>query len=231
VSLSGKVVLITGATGGLGPAVAHAIAARGARLALVGRDEGSVCELARQFAEARGFGADVTDEAGVADLMLRVRERVGEPDALVHLVGGYAGGKAAHLTEVSTWEAMLSLNLRSAFLVSRAVLPGMLERGRGKIVTIGSRAAYESGARMAAYAVSKAALIKLTEALAAEVGERGIQVNAIAPSVIDTPANRRSMPKADPATWVKPEEVARAVVFLLENDAIAGDVLKIYGRA
>jgi NAD(P)-dependent dehydrogenase (short-subunit alcohol dehydrogenase family) len=126
---------------------------------------------------------------------------------------------------------MLALNLRSSFLTIRAVLPDMLRRGRGKIVAMVSRAALETSPGNAAYSVSKAALLKLLDVLAAELRDSHIQVNAVAPSVIDTPANRAAMPEADPAAWVSPEEIARALVFLLQNDAVTGDVLKVYGRA
>ena len=189
-----------------------------------------VAALAEEIGDARGFAADLTDERSTADLAAQVAEHVGEVDALVHLVGGYAGGSVRE-TDLATWERMLSLNLRSTLLAVRAVLPGMLARGRGKIVAVGSRSAYEPAAGMAAYAVSKTALLKLVETLAAEVLDRGVQVNAIAPSVIDTTANRRAMPKADFSTWVTPEDLARTVVFLLLNDAISGDVVKVYGRA
>ncbi len=229
-SLDGKVVLVTGATGGLGPTVVRELAAAGAHLALAAGNEAQAQALADEIGDARGFAADLTDETSTMNLAARVAEHVGKIDALVHLVGGYVGGTVWE-TDLAAWERMLSLNLRSALLAIRAVLPGMLERGRGKIVTVSSRAAHDAGAGMAAYAVSKAALVKLTETLAAEVRDRGVQVNAIAPSTIDTPANRRAMPKADFSKWVTPEELARAIVFLLENDAISGDVLRLYARA
>ena len=229
-TLDGKIVLVTGATGGLGPAVARELAAAGAHLALVAGDAARVQALADEIGDARGFQADLTDETSTAELAARVAEHVGEIDALVHLVGGYMSGTVSE-TDLAAWERMLSLNLRSALLAIRAVLPGMLERGRGKIVTVGSRAALEPAPGMAAYAVSKAALVKLTRTLAVEVRDRGLQVNAIAPSIIDTPANRRAMPKADFSKWVAPEDLARTIVFLLQNDAITGDVLKVYARA
>ncbi|MFN2433378.1 MAG: SDR family NAD(P)-dependent oxidoreductase [Gemmatimonadota bacterium] len=223
--------MLTGAGGGVGACVARILAAEGAHLVLVDRSEAGARELAREVAEAHAFGADLSREDEVARLVARALERVGRIDALVHLAGGYAGGADVVATELEVWDRMLSVNLRSALLTIRAVLPSMLERGRGKIVTVGSRAAFEPSPNAGAYAVSKAALIKLTEVLAAELRDRNVQVNAIAPSVIDTPANRRSMPKADPATWVRPEQIAQAVVFLLESDAVTGDVLKVYGRA
>jgi NAD(P)-dependent dehydrogenase (short-subunit alcohol dehydrogenase family) len=229
--LTDRVVLVTGATGGVGPAVARALVAEGAHVVLVSRREEAACELARELVEAHGFGADLTDEAAVADLLGRVLAEVGRIDALVHVTGGYAGGTSVAETATADWERMLSLNLRSAFLTIRAVLPGMLERRQGRIVTIGSRAAFEEGAGMAAYAVAKAALHKLTEAVAAEVRASGIQVNAVALSTVDTPANRKAMPRAKHETWVKPEQVGRAIVFLLEAEGVTGAVLKVYGRA
>jgi NAD(P)-dependent dehydrogenase (short-subunit alcohol dehydrogenase family) len=229
-SLDGKIVLVTGATGGLGPAVVREISAAGAHLALAAGKETEVHALAREIGDARGFAADLTDERSAASLAAQVAEHVGDVDALVHLVGGYVGG-ATEETELATWDRMLALNLRSALLTIRAVLPGMLARGRGKIVTVGAKAVYEAGAGMAAYAVSKAALVKLTLALAAEVRDRGVLVNAIAPSIIDTPANRRAMPRADFSRWVKPADLGRTILFLLESDAISGEVLKVYGRS
>jgi NAD(P)-dependent dehydrogenase (short-subunit alcohol dehydrogenase family) len=228
--LDGKVVLVTGATGGLGPAVVREIAAAGAHLALAAGDEARVAALAEEIGDARGFAADLTDEASTNDLAARVSEHVGEVYGLVHLVGGYAGGNTWE-TDLSTWERMYSLNVRSTLLAVRAFLPGMLARGRGKVVAVSSRAAHEPAAGAAAYAVSKAALGKLVQTLAAEVIDRGVQVNAVAPSTIDTSANRRAMPKADFSTWVSPEDLARTIVFLLLNDAISGDVVEVYGRA
>ena len=229
--LSGKVVLVTGATGGLGPCVARAIAAEGAYLAVAGRDAQRAAALARELADARGFAADLTEEADAARLAAAVREHVGEVYGLVHLVGGWEGGRPVAETPLELWERMLALNLRSAFLVARAVLPGMLEAGQGKIVFVAARAACADGAGSGAYAVAKAALVRLVEVLAEEVRGRGVEVNAVAPSVIDTPANRRAMPKARHDTWVKPEEIARAIVFLLQSEVVTGDVVKAYGRA
>jgi NAD(P)-dependent dehydrogenase (short-subunit alcohol dehydrogenase family) len=229
--LTDRIVLVTGATGGVGPAVSRMLVAEGAHVVLVSRREDAACELARDLVEAHGFGADLTDEAAVGDLLGRILSEVGRVDALVHLTGGYSGGVPVARTAAADWERMLALNLRSAFFTIRAVLPGMLERGRGRIVTVGSRAAFEEGAGMAAYAVAKAALLKLTEAVAAEVRTSGVQVNAVALSTVDTPANRRAMPRAKHDTWVTPEQVARAVVFLLEAEAVTGAVLKVYGAA
>jgi NAD(P)-dependent dehydrogenase (short-subunit alcohol dehydrogenase family) len=229
--LTDRIVLVTGATGGVGPAVSRMLVAEGAHVVVVSRREDAACELARDLVEAHGFGADLTDETAVGDLLGRILSEVGGVDALVHLTGGYAGGVPVARTASTDWERMLALNLRSAFLTIRAVLPGMIERGRGRIVTVGSRAAFEEGAGMAAYAVAKAALLKLTEAVAAEVRTSGVQVNAVALSTVDTPANRRAMPRAKHDTWVTPEQVARAVVFLLEADAVTGAVLKVYGTA
>jgi NAD(P)-dependent dehydrogenase (short-subunit alcohol dehydrogenase family) len=229
-SLSGRIVLVTGATGGLGPAVVREIAACGAHLAVAGGREASAVALANEIADGRGFGADLTGERGAAELVARVTEHVGEIHALVHLVGGYEGGSLAE-SDVDVWDRMLALNLRSAILTARAVLPGMVERGHGKIVAVASKAARETTPGSAAYAVSKAALVKLVEVVAAEVRDAGVQVNAVAPSTIDTPANRASMPRADASRWVQPEDVARAIVFLLQSDAVSGTVLEVYGRS
>jgi len=229
-SLSGRIVLVTGATGGLGPAVVREIAAAGAHLAIAGTREAAAVELAQDVADARGYAADLTREADAAALVSRVTGHVGDIDALVHLVGGFEAGAVAE-TGLESWDRMLALNLRSALVAIRAVLPGMLERGRGKIVTVGSKQVDEVTPGAAAYAASKAALVKLTQVLAAEVRDAGIRVNAVAPSTIDTPANRKAMPKADVARWVQPEDVAHAIVFLLQSNAVSGAVLEVYGRS
>ncbi|HEY7530923.1 MAG TPA: SDR family NAD(P)-dependent oxidoreductase [Gemmatimonadota bacterium] len=229
--LTDRIVLVTGATGGVGPAVSRMLVSEGAHVVVVSRREDAACELARELVEAHGFGADLTDEAAVGDLLGRILSEVGRVDALVHLTGGYSGGAPVARTASADWERMLALNLRSAFLTIRAVLPGMLDRGSGSIVTVGSRAAFEEGAGMAAYAVAKSALLRLTEVLAAEVRTGGIRVNAVALSTVDTPANREAMPRAKHDAWVKPEDVGRAIVFLLGAEAVSGAVLKVYGAA
>lgn len=151
---------------------------------------------------------------------------------LVHLVGGFAGGQPVSATDDSTFDQMINLNLRSAFRMIRAVLPGMKETGHGRILAIGSRAGEEPMASFSAYNASKAGLASLIRTVALETKKSGITANLVAPSIIDTPANRAAMPSADPALWVKPESIAKLLVWLASDDAadISGAVIPIYGR-
>lgn len=233
--LSGRVVVVTGATGGLGSAVVREFAQAEARLILVGRSaerlEGLVEEVGLLDERAFPFPADVTREEGVERLVAAVLDRWGRLDVLLNTVGGWSGGKPVWETPVEVWDRMIALNLRSAFLLSRAVLPPMLEAGWGRIVHVASKTAVAPRAKQAAYAVSKMGLITLVEVIAAEVKGTGVTVNVVLSSIIDTPANRRMMPKADPARWVPPEQIAATMRFLCSDDAgsINGARIPIYG--
>jgi len=154
-------------------------------------------------------------------------------DTLLHLVGGFAGGQPVAETPDETWEKMLDLNLRSAYTIFRAVLPGMLKAGKGRIVAVGARAALDPMANFAAYSVSKAALVALVKTVALEVKDTGVTANVVLPSVIDTPANRAAMPSADASKWVTPESIAGLLVWLTSDAArdVNGAAIPIYGRA
>jgi NAD(P)-dependent dehydrogenase (short-subunit alcohol dehydrogenase family) len=143
------------------------------------------------------------------------------------------GGQTVTETDLATWQRMLAMNLTSVFLCARAVSPLMTEQGSGKIIAVGARAGLHGAANMAAYSVSKGGVITLVEALAEELKEANVQVNCVLPSVIDTPANRRSMPGADPSHWVSPTEIARVILFLAsdESDVVSGAAIPVYGRA
>jgi NAD(P)-dependent dehydrogenase (short-subunit alcohol dehydrogenase family) len=229
------VVLIGGATGALGSAVTHEFARTQARLALTGRSaqklERLVTETGLPTERAFAVAADVTQADGVKDLVEAVVDHFGRIDVLLNTVGGWSGGKPVGETPVEEWDRMLALNLRSAFLLSRAVLPLMLGAGWGRIVHVSSKTAVAPRAKQAAYAVSKMGLITLIEVIAAEVRGSGVTANAILPSIIDTPANRASMPKADPRKWVPPERIAATMRFLCSDTAasINGARIPIYG--
>lgn len=230
-----RVVLISGATGALGSAVTRTFTQTPVRLALTGRSEGKLERLAVEtgLPGERIFtvAADVTVADGVADLADAVLAHFGRIDVLLNTAGGWRGGKPVWETSGEEWDHMLALNLQSAFLLSRAVLPHMLEAGWGRIVHVSSKTAVAPRARRAAYAVSKMGLITLTEVIAAEVKGTGVTANVILPSVIDTPANRASMPKADPSKWVPPERIAATMQFLCSDAAasINGARIPIYG--
>ena len=233
--LAGRVVVITGSTGGLGSAVTRAFAQTEARMALVGRSaerlEGPVREAGLPKERALPLVADVTQEAEVERLVGAVLDHWGRLDVLLNTVGGWSGGKPVWETPVKAWERMIALNLRSAFLLSRAVLPHMLEANWGRIVHVASKTAVAPRAKQAAYAVAKMGLITLTEVIGAEVKGTGVTANVILPSIIDTPTNRKFMPKADPGKWVPPERIAATMRFLCSDAAasINGTRIPIYG--
>ena len=162
--------------------------------------------------------ADFTDQTQVRNLVDEVIRTSGRLDALINLIGGFATGRVVE-TDVSVWQRMLTTNLTSAFLLSQAVLPSMLQRGQGRIVHVAARAALEPFSGAAAYIVSKAGLIGLIRTLSLELAGSGVTVNAVLPSTIDTPANRRAMPTADPSKWARPDSIAQTLMFLASDAA------------
>ncbi len=232
-----QVVLITGAAGNLGAAVARAFYEAGAALALVDNRDDRLPQLFGDLDQERVLlvgGVDVTDETAVATHMTTaVLNRYGRVDILCNIAGGFKMGTAVHETPLADWEFMLNLNARSVFLVSKAIIPHMLAQGSGKIINIAARAALEGKANMAAYTVSKSAVIRLTESMAAELKEHGITVNCILPGTIDTPQNRAAMPHANFARWVAPEALADVMLFLASSgaQAITGAAVPVYGRS
>lgn len=219
----------------MGAAVAREFAQTRARLALTSRSVKKLEQLATETAlpVERIFAVtgDVTKADDVQALMKSVTSHFGRIDVLLNTVGGWSGGKVVGETSVEAWDRMLVLNLRSAFLLSRAVLPRMLEAGWGRIVHISSKTALQPRAKQAVYAVSKMGVITLTEVIAAEVKGTGVTANVILPSIIDTPANRAAMPKADPRRWVAPGRIAATMRFLCSDAAasINGARIPIYG--
>ena len=157
----------------------------------------------------------------------------GPIEALVHLLGGFGGGQPVAETSDTTWDGMMTLNLRAAFCSMRVVLKPMTAAKYGRIVAFGSRAGVEPIPNYAGYSVSKAGLVALVKNVAAENKELGITANVVLPSTIDTPLNRKAMPAADFSRWVKPESIAKALVWLASRDAgdVSGAVIPIYGRA
>jgi NAD(P)-dependent dehydrogenase (short-subunit alcohol dehydrogenase family) len=234
-----RVALITGGTGGLGTAVTRTFLDRGCAAVVTYRRES---EAERLRADVGGAGrlllvsADVTDTTAVEGVVREAVDAFGRLDYLVNLVGGWAGGKPVWETAGEEWDRTLALNLRSAFATCRAVIPQMIAQGYGRIVNVSSRTAVRPTPGAAAYAVSKMGVITLTETLALEVrhgGSHDITVNCVLPSVIDTPANRRATPGADPAQWVRPEQLAAVIAWLTSPEAapISGAALPVYGRA
>ena len=234
-NFAGRVVVVTGAAGNLGRAVALAFLSAGASLVLVDRKTDRLQRLFPDLVDSPNHlfatSVDVTDPASVEAMVRSAIERFGRIDVLANTVGGYHGGVPTYATSLEDWDRMLTLNARTAFLASRAVIPSMLEQGRGKIVHVSSRAALRGSANSGAYSVSKSAVVRLTESLAAEVKKKGVNVNCVMPGTIDTPQNRESMPNAKRDRWVQPEDIADVILFLASDAArvIHGAAIPAYG--
>jgi NAD(P)-dependent dehydrogenase (short-subunit alcohol dehydrogenase family) len=223
--LQDRVAIITGGTGALGSAVALDLLQHGVRVAVPFSDEAQWERLRasgiQNDANLWGAKADLTQSAEVGRFAGQVIERWGRIDHLVCIAGGFAAGKTYETSE-ETWDQMFNLNLRSVYLAVRAVTPQMIQRNFGRIITTSSGAILDGGgAGIAAYAISKGAVRQLTEILADELKPHNIHAHCILPGTMDTPANRRDMPKADFSKWVKVEDVARVIRFLLSDDAAA----------
>src|SRR5687768_9010420 len=233
----GPVAFISGGAGNLGRAVTRAFLEAGWRVsvALHHTDAKNALDELKSAHPGRISTCllDLSKELGAASAITQAVQWGGRLDAVAHLMGGWVGGAKLEETSLGVWEAMLTLNLTSAFLLTRAAIPRMLEGGGGSIVYVSSRAAREQRAGNAAYAVSKAGLLVLAESIAEEYGGDGIRANAVLPGTMDTPANRRSMPDADHSRWTPPEEVARVVLFLAspESAPVNGAAVPVYGRS
>lgn len=227
-----KTVLVTGAAGNLGQAVAAAFAAQGARLVLLERSVDSLQAVFGEAGEQRLYvAADLLDGPQVAAALAAAVQRFGRIDVLCNLAGGFRMGDAVHETADSTWDFLMDINARTLLNMAKSVVPHMLENGGGKIVNIGAFGAQRGAAKMGAYCAAKSSVIRLTEAMAAELREKNINVNCVLPTVIDTPENRAAMPDADPSRWVAPADLANVVVFLASDAARAvhGAALPVTG--
>jgi NAD(P)-dependent dehydrogenase (short-subunit alcohol dehydrogenase family) len=227
--LSGKVLVVTGSDGALGQAVAATLGSYGAKLALLSR---SPAKAGVQPAGALSYpGIDLTLEEAAQSAMARIAKDAGGLDGLINLAGGFRWGKLAGGT-LDAWDDMYKLNLRTAVNSCHAALPYLLKSGKGRIVNVGAMGAVKAAAGMGPYAASKAGVAQLTEALAAELKDQHITVNAILPSTLDTPRNRLDMPKADFARWVAPGEAAEVIAFLVSDEAraVTGALIPVVGR-
>jgi len=230
-----SVVLVAGGTGGLGRAVTSAFLEEGATVAVTYRNlpewEKFKSAASANASRLEGHEVDVTDEAAVRQLVEKTLSKHSRLDAMVNTIGGYAGGLKLWEMETKVFEQMLNLNLRSGYALSRAVVPAMLKQGRGSIVNISAKAALDHAAGASAYAASKAASVAMMDSLAADLKGTGVRVNTILPSIIDTEANRKAMPKADFSKWPKPQDIARVILFLCSDDAkvIHGASIPVYG--
>lgn len=221
-----KIVFITGAKGGLGTFVTRTFLAAGAQVVGASR---SIVQSDFRGANFLALPVDFTKAAAVSDAVEQVVSRFGKLDVLVHVLGGFAGGATVADTDDATWGQMRDLDLTSAFYVLRAAIPHLRKSGRGRIVAIGSLTAVEPHANLGAYVTFKAALTMLVQTVALENKDAGLTANVILPDTMDTPTNRKAMPKADFSKWVKPQDVADLVLYLADDRAsqISGTAIPV----
>ena len=235
--MNDAVALVTGGAGNLGHAVTEAFLKQGVRVAVpfYRTDQPQALEpLREQYGDRlHRFALDLTTERGAEQATSQVVEWAGRLDIVAHLVGGYSGGARLADTAVDTWDRMINLNLKSAWLVARFAIPEMLRHGGGSFVFVSSRAALQDRAGAGGYAVAKAGLITLAQVIAEEYGKEGIRANAVLPGTVDTKANRQSMPNADHTRWTAPEEIAEVIAFLSSPAAasINGATIPVYGKS
>jgi len=229
VNLSGRVFAVSGGFGALGQAVAATLAGYGATVASI---DFATAPATGKATGVRLYGdVDLADEPAANSLMTRIVQDSGRLDGLINIAGGFHWQKLEG-GALETWDSMYRINLRTAVVACKTALPFLVKSGKGRIVNIGAMGAIKAGAGMGAYAASKAGVAKLTEALAEELKDRGVTVNAILPSMIDTPRNRLDMPDADFSRWVAPSAVAEVIAFLLSDAAAAvtGALIPVAGR-
>lgn len=222
--LAGRIIAITGALGVLGRAVAEAVAERGATVIAIDRVDGTPPRDARSWP-----ALDLGDAAATQAAFAEMAARHGGLDGLVNIAGGFRWETLADGT-TDTWDRLYEMNVRTAVNACRGALPHL--RTPGRIVNVGAAGAIKAAAGMGAYAASKAGVARLTEALAEELKERAVTVNAVLPSIIDTPANRTDMRDADFSRWVRPQELAEVILFLLSSraSAVTGALIPVTGR-
>jgi NAD(P)-dependent dehydrogenase (short-subunit alcohol dehydrogenase family) len=225
--MDGKIIVVTGALGALGQVFVDEALARGARVAAVDHAATQVPTTAKRLELG---GVDLTDAVQAKKAIDAAASHFGRLDALVNIAGGFAFETLAE-GDPKTWQRMYALNVLTTLNASRSAIPHLTASGSGRIVNVGAIGALQAGVGMGPYAASKAGVHRLTEALAAELKGK-ITVNAVLPSTIDTPANRASMPKADFAKWVRPQELAEVILFLVGDaaSAVTGALVPVNGR-
>jgi NAD(P)-dependent dehydrogenase (short-subunit alcohol dehydrogenase family) len=235
VDFTNQVVMISGAVGNLGQVVARSFQACGAKLALVDRGEDRLKETFTDLVNSADYllvnCADLMDEGAVEESVVESLQHFSRIDVLVNTVGGFRAGSPLHETPIETWDFLHNLNARSVFIACKKVIPHMLKQGSGKIINLAARPGLEGQAGMAAYSASKAAVFRLTESMAKELKDQGINVNCIIPGTIDTSANRGANPDADFSTWVTPESLSEVILFLSCSASrdIHGAAIPAYG--
>lgn len=239
VDTAGPVIVITGAAGALGAVVTAQLVARGLRVAALDVPEAAarLDTLAQQLGADRvlPLGLDVLSPEAWTGAISQIEARFGAPEGAVLIAGGFAWTGPLHSATDDAWERMIRINAETALRSLRALLPGLVARRRGSVVLVGARPGARPflAAGMSSYAASKAAVLALTQSVAAEVLDSGVRVNSVLPSTLDTPRNRADMPEVDPSRWVTAESLAGVITFLLSDAArdISGAEIPVYGRA
>ena len=231
--MQGKTIAVTGAFGALGSVVAETAMKRDASVALIDHAEAPSAGFAERLG-ANAFivgGVDLTSLPAAEKAMASVKAKFGRVDALLNIAGGFQWETIAD-GKVDAWDRMYALNLKTALNACRAALPYLLENGAGRIVNVGAGSALHAASGFGPYAASKSAVHRLTESLADELKLKGVTVNAVLPSTIDTPANRRDMPNADFSRWVAPADLAAVILFLASDEAraVTGALIPVSGR-
>lgn len=234
-NFSGKTAIVTGGTGALGSVCADCFFDAGFNIAIPYNSANSLALIPKRIAENSNrllaLNIDLTAEDQVESFLAQVVKKFGTIDYLVNTAGGYTGGSTIDEVTLDEWEDIMKLNMRTAFLICRGALRVMRKQSFGHIVNIAAMPALSSSAMKGPYAISKRAVVTLTETIAEETKGTGITANAIAPSIILTEANKQSMPKAKFDKWVTPQEIAHLILYLCSDEAksVSGNVIKIYG--
>jgi len=232
-----RVVMITGSAGNLGLAVARAFLDAHASLVLIDRAPDRLAHLFPELVNSEDHflaqSVDLTDANAVAETVDEALRRFDRIDVLINAAGGYRAGPSVDATPLEDWDFIFNLNARSIFITSRAVIPAMRRQGRGKIINVASRSALRGEANAALYSASKSVVVRLTESMAAELRDAGVNVNCVLPGIIDTPINRKAMPNGDFSRWVQPEALAEVIAFLASDAAreVNGAAVPVYGRS
>ncbi len=232
-----QVVMITGAVGNLGMTLAQAVQQAGGKTVLVDHSAGRLSQVYAHLVDSADHflaaGIDLAHEASARHLIESVQQRFGRLDVLLNTVGGFRGGPAVHEGTLEMWDWLWTVNLRTALIVSRAVVPMFIRQGSGRIVHVSARGGLTGTSGLAAYSATKSALIRLTESLAAELKEHGITANCVLPGTLDTPQNRAAMPEADHSKSVPVHDVANVMLFLASDAAraVTGAAIPVYGRS
>jgi NAD(P)-dependent dehydrogenase (short-subunit alcohol dehydrogenase family) len=231
--MKGKTIVVTGGFGALGSGVAAAAIDRGASVAVLDVAPSAPQALADRLGPKALLlgGVDLSSPEGAQQAMGAVKANFGRLDALLNIAGGFQWEPVEDGTGES-WDRMFALNLKTALNACKAALPYLLESGAGRIVNVGAQSALHAASGMGPYAASKSAVHRLTESLASELKLKGVTVNAVLPSIIDTPTNRRDMPKADFDRWVSPADLAAVILFLVSDEAkaVTGALIPVSGR-